>query len=94
MTSTTTTMTKPRKPGVSKPDPELHPGDAVLFADGGEALVIGVEGGEALLRCGIMHDTPFRLPLDLVSKVAKEDETQRHYRYRVEAHRRGELKGL
>jgi hypothetical protein len=69
----------------------LLPGDAVTLADGGEALVIGVEAGDALLRCGTMHDSPFRKPAEQVSKVADGATTRRHDRFRAEALRRGEL---
>ena len=81
---TTTTRTR-------KPASELRAGDAVLIADGGEALVIGLESGDALLRCGTLHDSPFRLPAHLVSKVADGEQTERHDKFRVEAVRRGEL---
>jgi hypothetical protein len=60
----------------------------VTLADGGEALVIGVEAGDALLRCGSLHDAPLRLPVDQVSKA---EATERHDRFRYEAVRRGEL---
>lgn len=82
-----TTPTRTRKPTA----PELVPGDAVLMADGGEAVLIGIEAGDALLRCGSLHDAPVRLPRDLVSKVAERDQTDRHERFRAEAVRRGEL---
>jgi hypothetical protein len=79
----TTSTTRTRKAAA------LSAGDAVLFSDGGEALVIGVEDGEALLRCGTLHDNPFRLPVDQVSKAP--EETERHTKFRREAVDRGEL---
>lgn len=68
--------------------PELVPGDPVALADGGDALVIGLADGYALLRCGSMHDSPHRVPVADLSKV---DATERHDRFREEAQRRGEL---
>lgn len=53
--------------------------------------MIGVEDGDALLRCGTAHDNPHRLAVDLVSKVADGDRTDRHDRFLREAVRRGEL---
>lgn len=82
-----TTTTRTRKPAT----PELRTGDAVRFADGGEALVIGVDDGHALLRVGTLHDDPLRVPMGLVSKVASGNETDRRGRFRREAQHRGEL---
>jgi hypothetical protein len=87
---TTTTRAKPAaKPASVSAD--LRAGSPVLLPDGGEALVIGVEAGDALLRCGTLHDAPVRVPADQVSKVAAGAQTERHDRFMVEARRRGEL---
>jgi len=70
---------------------DLVPGVAVLLSDGGEAILVRAEAGEALLRCGTAHRSPIRRATDQISPVDPADETDRHARFRREAVRRGEI---
>lgn len=80
-------------PPAKKPQPptDLVPGVAVLLPDGGEAILLGVEDGFALLRCGTVHHAPVRRPAGQVSVIAAADETARHAKFRAEAIERGEI---
>lgn len=69
----------------------LQVGDAVLLPDGGEAILVGIDGEEALLRVGTLHGAPVRRPLSQVSRVSPAQETRRHVKFRREAVQRGEI---
>jgi hypothetical protein len=74
-----------------KPLLDLVPGVAVVLADGGEAILVRAEAGEAFLRCGTAHRSPIRRAADQISPVAPADETLRHAKFRREAVARGEI---
>ncbi|MFC3504457.1 hypothetical protein ACFOOK_26295 [Micromonospora krabiensis] len=61
------------------------------LADGGEAVLVGHEGGFALLRVGTTHRSPVRAPLEGLEPVDEGSETERHAKFRADALRRGEI---
>lgn len=72
-------------------EPDLVPGAAMWLRDGGEAVLLRVDGDDALLRCGTLHEQPVRRPLSEVTLATAYRETPRHAKFRREAVHRGEI---